>query len=196
LNRKLLQGPVPILVAALAISVAIWAAVALGSALTPSQPGLIGKVGGAPPYAFNQPFLDWPQAGDLPCEKEFGPCGTSYPTLDPATKALGTPLRIASLKVDVGTVGRHELEIGTLAFARGIHTRTTFRIVNGDEKVSRVAQTHVEFRSLVAGAPAFGEFAGDRAPRPGIEPVAAILVWTVDFAVPGAVMEIVDLVVE
>jgi hypothetical protein len=54
----------------------------------------------------------------------------------------------------------------------------------------------VEFRSLVAGAPVFGEFARDRALRPGVEPVEAVLIWDVDFAAPGAVMEIADLVVE
>lgn len=193
MSRRLLQGGrLPVVAAVAGITIAILAAFSLGS----PQPRLLGTTGGAPPYKFNQPFLDWPQSGDLPCEKEFGPCGTPYPTLDAATKALGTPLRITSLEVDVGKVGHHELKIGTLVFARGIHSRTSFRIANGDEKLYRVMQTRVEFRSLVAGAPAFSEFAMDRAPRPGVEPVEALLVWDVDFAAPGAVMEIADLVVE
>jgi hypothetical protein len=177
-----------------AVVVALIGAVA--AALMGSQPRTLGTVGGAPPYEWNQPFLDWPQAGDLPCEKEFGPCGSPYPTLDAATKALGIPLRIPSLSVVVGKPGHHELTIGKLAFARGIHSRTFFRIANADSKTYRVAQTHVEFHSLAPGAEPFGDFAIDRAPVPGVEPIEAVLVWDVDWAEGDAVMEIADLVVE
>lgn len=160
------------------------------------QPTMLGTVGGAPPYEWNQPFLDWPQSGDLACEAPFGPCGTPVPTLAPAVKALGQPLRIADLRVDVGKPGRHELEIGELVLSNGIHSRTFFKILNGDPKVYRVAQTHVEFRSLTPGAPPFTEFSRDRPAVKGLEPVTAVLVWDVDWAADGAVMEIADLEIE
>jgi hypothetical protein len=140
--------------------------------------------------------LAWPDTSDLVCQTEEGPCGSPYATLDPATRAKGTALRIDSLLVDVGKPGRHELVIGKLAFADGVHTSTFFKIANGDTNVYRVAQPHVEFRSLLPGAPPFREVARDRPRVAGVEPVEAVVVWDVDFAVPGAVMEITDLAIE
>lgn len=168
--------------------------VVVASACSTSDPAVpLGNAGGAPEYEWNQPFLAWPDVGDIECETEEGPCGSPFETLDPKTMAKGTPLRIDSLNVEVGKAGHHELQIGRLAFAEGVHSRTFFKIVNGDTKVYRVSQTHVEFRSLVPGAPSFGEVARDRPRVQGVEPVEAILVWDVDFAVEGAVMEIADL---
>ena len=183
---------------AILAGVAVLAALLGGATLISGQkqPTPLGNVGGAPPYESNQPFLDWPQTGDLQCEKEFGPCGPPMAELDPAAKALGQPLRIAKLVVAVGGEGRHELEIGKLVLPNGIHSRTFFRIVNGDPKLYRVAQTHVEFRSLVPGAPPFTEMARNRPPVKGAEPVAAVLVWDVHWAADEAMMEIADLEIE
>lgn len=175
--------------------VIVLALVVAGCATQPT-PSPLNAVAGHATYEWNQPFLAWPDTGDAPCETEDGPCGTPYPTLDPETRAKGTPLRIDALSVPVGGVGHHELVIGHLAFAEGVHSSTSFRIVNGDVDVYRVAGTRVEFRSLVAGAPPFTDVAWDRPRVAGVEPVEAVLVWDVDFAVKGAVMEIRELVVE
>ena len=105
-------------------------------------------------------------------------------------------MRIAALDVPVGDPGRHELELGQVVLPNGFHSRTLFSIANGDPKVYRVAQTHVEFRSLESGARPFTEFARDRPAFKGPEHVMAILVWDVDWASPGATMKITDLVVE
>lgn len=185
----------PWLVLAGVIAAGIGAALAISLA-SPAPISTLGNVGGAPPYEWNQPFLAWPDKGDLACETEDGPCGEPYKTLDAATKALGTPLRIDSLKVEVGKPGHHELELGELAFARGVHTRTYFEIVNADTKLYRVSQPHVEFRSLVPGAARFTAVARDRPRLPGVEPVVAVFVWDVDWAAEGAVMEIAHLEVE
>jgi hypothetical protein len=169
---------------------------AVASACGSNSASPLQNAGGPPAYEWNQPFLAWPDTGDLVCETEEGPCGSPYATLDPTRKATGTPLRIASLRVEVGKLGHHELVIGRLAFAAGVHSSTSFRIVNGDTRVFRVAQTHVEFRSLRPGAPPFTEVARDRPRVDGVEPVEAVLVWDTDFAVDGAVMEIADLVID
>lgn len=134
-------------------AVGILVVVAVGSATQGNQSRLTGDVAGAPGYRWNQPFLDWPQTGDLPCTTEEGPCGPPDPTLDPADQAQGRPLRIARLDVPVGVSGRHDLELGQQVLPNGVHSRTFFRITNGDPAVYRVAQTHVEFRSLEPGAP-------------------------------------------
>ena len=59
-----------------------------------------------------------------------------------------------------------------------------------------MTQIHIEFRSLVPGAPPFTDFAADRPPVSGPGPVMAVLVWSVDWAAKGAVMEIADVLVE
>jgi hypothetical protein len=96
----------------------------------------------------------------------------------------------------VGKPGHHELELGQLVLVDGIHQRTYFKIANADVNKYRVAQTHVEFRSLIEGAPPFTEFAQDRPRVEGPEPVVAILVWDVDWAADGAEMEITDIEIE
>jgi hypothetical protein len=156
----------------------------------------LGTVVGGPPVEWNTPFLAWPQTGDMACETEDGPCHSEDRTPDPSSLGLAQPLRIAGLDVPVGEPGRHESKIGTLVFPDGIHTRTVFRIVNPDTSVYRVIQPRIEFRSLVPGAPPFTEFAADRPPVHGAEPVEAVLVWEVDWAAPGAVMKLADIVVE
>jgi hypothetical protein len=166
---------------------------ACASGSSPSRPPIVA---GAPAYVWNQPFLDWPQTGDLPCETEDGPCGTPTPTLSPAQRAQGRALHMQQIIVPVGGIGRHEFELGQLVFPNGIHTSTTFKISNADESIYRVSQTHIEFRSLEPGAPPFTEFARDRAPRSGAERVLAVLVWDVAFAKPDAAMIITDLAVE
>ena len=173
-----------------AVLVAIAMTISACQASDPSTS--LGNAAGAAAYEWNQPYLAWPDVGDLVCETEDGPCGSPYETLDPKTKAKGTPLRVDSLQVKVGKAGHHELEIGRLAFAEGVHSSTYFKIVNGDTKMYRVSQPHVEFRSLVPGAEPFGEVARERPRVEGVEPVVAILVWDVDFAVDGAIMEIAD----
>jgi hypothetical protein len=185
LNRRLLLRLQPLWVAVLVVACA--------SGASPSRPPIVA---GGPDYQWNQPFLDWPQTGDLACETENGPCATPLPTPNAAQRAQGRALHVPQIEVPVGDVGRHEADLGQLVFPNGVHTRTFFKIANGDESVFRVSQTHVEFRSLESGAPAFTEFARDRAPRPGPERVTAVLVWDVAFAKPGAVMIITDLVVE
>lgn len=178
-----------------AIATAIAVAMTI-SQFSPERTATLNNTGGGLPSQWNQPYLAWPDTGDLSCETEEGPCGSPFKTLDPVTKALGQPLNIANLKVEVGKPGHHELEIGRLAFASGVHSRTYFEILNGDVKVYRVTQPHVEFRSLVAGAPPFTAVARDRARVAGVEPVVAILVWDVEWAAEGAVMEIGSLEVE
>jgi hypothetical protein len=177
-------------------AVGILVVVAVASSTRANESQLPGDVAGAPTYRWNQPFLDWPQTGDLPCTTEEGPCGPPIPTLDPTDQAQGRPLRIAKLDVPVGDTGRHDLELGQLVLPNGIHSQTFFRIINGDPAVYRVAQTHVEFRSLEPDAPPFTEFARDRPPFKGPERVMAILVWYVDWSASGAIMTIADLVVE
>jgi hypothetical protein len=182
--------------AVLLAAVGVLVVIAIASATRTNQPQLVGDVAGAPAYKWNEPFLDWPQTGDLPCETEEGPCGPPTPTLDPNLKAQGRPLSIAKVDVPVGKPGRHELELGELVLPNGFHSRTFFKITNGDPAVYRVAQTHVEFRSLEPGAPAFKEFARDRPAFHGPERVMAVLVWDFDWSSPGAIMSIADLVVE
>jgi hypothetical protein len=186
----------PTKTAVLVAAVGILVLIVVGGATRGNDPQLVHDVAGAPGYTWNQPFLAWPQTGDLPCITEDGPCGPPAPTLEPGLKAQGRPLTIAQLDVPVGTPGRHELELGQLILPNGIHTRTFFRITNGDPAVYRVAQTHVEFRSLEPGASPFREFARDRPPFDGPERVVAILVWDVDWSASGAIMTIADVVVE
>jgi hypothetical protein len=117
--------------AVLLAAVGVLVVIAIASATRANQPQLVGDVAGAPAYKWNEPFLDWPQTGDLPCETEEGPCGPPTPTLDPNLKAQGRPLSIAKVDVPVGKPGRHELELGELVLPNGFHSRTFFKITNG-----------------------------------------------------------------
>jgi hypothetical protein len=177
-------------------SAVIFAVIATSSGARPGDARSTDRgVAGTPPYEWNQPFLDWPQTGDLACDEEFGKCGGAEPSIRPADISTGVPLKVDRLVIKVGDRGRHEQTIGELVLPDGIHTRTFFRIANADEKQFRVWQTHVEFRSL-DGGPKFEEFARDRGPFDGAERVEAVLVWNVDWAAEDATMEIADLVVE
>jgi hypothetical protein len=174
--------------------IGVVAVVAAAAIVASSRPQFVVS-GGAPAYEYNEPFLDWPQTGDLPCEDEFGPCATPSTPRQPAAPGSGRPLELELVRVPVGSRGHHEFELGELVFPVRGHTRTWFRIANADTGQFRVIAPRVEFRSLEPGAPPFTEFARDRPPVKGPERVRAILVWDVDWAAEGAAMEIADLVV-
>ena len=181
-----------------AVAIAALGTCALAALVSLDRDPDVVAVGGAPSVHWNEPLFDWPQReGGCELDRAYGTCvSTPLPVLSPDEVALGTPLNIAKLDIPLGKPGSYRLDIGELAFDRGIHTRTFFVIANADEASYRIFEPHVEFRSLEKDGLPFTEIAASRPLFEGVERVEAVLVWDVDWALDGATLEIRDLVVE
>lgn len=165
-----------------------------------ASPGASGDttgVGSIPSY--NSPDLSWPYSHDLPCvdQSPSGDCAafaTPQPTPDPDERAQARPLTIDRVLLPLSARGHVEVPLGVAGLPRGYHTRTSFELSNAADGTYLLTGIRVDLRPVDPDAPPFG--GGLRRLVPGVEDVTAVLVMDVESFLPGAVVEIVGLVVE
>jgi hypothetical protein len=132
---------------------------------------------------------------DVPCTGE-PPAGCATPiVVDPEAVAKARPLRIAALDVPIG-VGHHEIPLGQAIIPNGYLDKARFQLADmapdgvyiPDGIFMRVSPTD-------PSRPPLGDVYG-RGRYPGVETVEATLVFDVETAPPGAILQVRDVVVQ
>lgn len=119
---------------------------------------------------------------------------TPQPTPDPSARSLGEPLRIDGLEIPLDHTGRWAVHLGEVALPNGYHNRTTFRVPNGGDGTYRAGLIRVDLVPLDPDAPGWDE--PYRRLIDGPERFSAVLTFDLESYLPGAVMQVADLLVE
>lgn len=159
---------------------------------------------GGPPQDVLVPAGQWegfsyggPQLINEPWEGPYNDTkvgATPQPSPDPSARSLGKPLRIDRLEIPLDHTGRWTVDLGEIALPNGYHTETTFRVPNGNDGTYRAGLISVDLVPLDPDAPGWDE--AHRRLIDGPERFRAVLTFDLESYVPGAVMEIAELLVE
>ena len=136
---------------------------------------------------------------DVPCTGEDSagtPQGCATPiVLDPDAVAQAVPLRVDAIDVPL-TVGHHEIELGRATLPNGYLGEARFGLADpAPDGVLIPDGIRLVVTSTDATRPPLGNVY-ERGTFPGVEEVAASLVFDVVEAPPGAVLQVRDVVVE
>ncbi len=133
---------------------------------------------------------------DVPCSDEEGEvCATPVPTAGESAVAAATPLEVSGLSIPIDRVGLHEVVVGEATLADGILAEASFELAPTTPDQLLVAQDGVTLRldSLDGGPPFENGYAHGW--RSGVELVRVTLAFEVEAFAPGAVLQVLDLVV-
>jgi hypothetical protein len=136
---------------------------------------------------------------DVPCNGDqdgLFPEGCATPiVLDPEAVAEARPLRVDALDIPIA-VGHHEIELGYATLPNGFLERAGFTLADlAPDGVAIPEGIRMVVVSTDPSRPPF-ENVYDRGTFPGVEEVVASLVFDVDAASPGAVLQVRDVIVE
>jgi len=133
---------------------------------------------------------------DVPCTGE-PPAGCPSQIVPDATAAAAArPLKLATLDVPVGALGRHEVKVGEVSFPNGYVTMLDARVVNDQPAEFWITGgIELDLRPADATRPPFGDVYMRPLVR-GVERATLWLVFTVTETSPGAVLHLADLVAQ
>ena len=133
---------------------------------------------------------------DVPCTGEPPDGCPSQIVPDSAATAAARPLKLATLDVPVGALGRYEVKVGEASFPNGYVTTLDAKVVNDQPADFWITGgIELDLRPADATRPPFGDVYM-RPPVGGVERATLWLVFTVTETSPGAVLHLADLVAE
>lgn len=135
---------------------------------------------------------------DVPCGAEPGgpdnPCATLPPTARPGSVAAAQPLRVATFDIPLGRTGRYDVLVGEAGLPDGVLNERSARLLDDTPTTFWIDDgVLINVRPDDSGRPAIGSIY--REPYDGVEPVHVWLVFDVVEVVPGAILQVRDLVV-
>ena len=132
---------------------------------------------------------------DVPCSSENGPCASPIPAPDPDALKASSSLQVPSLDIPIDHAGAYSIDLGQAVLPNGLLTEASFQLA--DDAPTNLLVTPDGMKLAIAsldGGPPF-ENAYVRGWHEGTERVSVTLTFTVDSFDPGAVLQVLDLVV-
>jgi hypothetical protein len=135
-------------------------------------------------------FRDVPCWGNAP-----DGCATPHPPPAPADEAREQGIEVAELSIALDHVGEYVVDLGTGSLASGILERSTMTIVDPRPNTFLLeGAVRLEIESLAPDGKPFHNYY-ERGWRPGLEPIAGRIRFTVIAFEPGAVLRITNIAV-